>query len=101
VIDGSTIITIVAIAIVAVIVFDFTNGFHDASNMIATLVASRAMTPAQSVALVGVFIFLGPLLGGTAVANTIGGFVDLSALRQLDAVSIVACGACKSSLQEN
>jgi len=36
------------------------------------------MTPAQAVMVVGVFEFLGPLLGGTAVANTIGKFVDLS-----------------------
>ena len=81
-----------AFAIAAVIAFDFTNGFHDASNMIATLVASRAMTAAQSVVLVGVFTFLGPVLGGTAVANTIGNFVDLSAFERFDAVGIVTCG---------
>lgn len=86
------IVIMVAMAVVAVIAFDFTNGFHDASNMIATLVASRAMTPAQAVCLVGVFTFLGPLLGGTAVADTIGGFVDLSGLEALDAVGIVTCG---------
>lgn len=87
-----TIVIIVAFAVVAVIAFDFTNGFHDASNMIATLVASRAMTPAQAVSLVGVFTFLGPILGGTAVADTIGSFVDLSGLEALDAVGIVTCG---------
>lgn len=87
-----TIVIFVAVAVVAVIVFDFTNGFHDASNMIATLVASRAMTPAQAVCLVGVFTFLGPLFGGTAVADTIGSFVDLSGLEALDAVGIVTCG---------
>jgi PiT family inorganic phosphate transporter len=78
--------------ILAVLVFDITNGFHDASNMIATLVASRSMTPAQSVALVGIFTFLGPVIGGTAVANTIGGFVDLSTFGPLDALGIVCCG---------
>ena len=87
-----TIVIIVAVAVVAVIAFDFTNGFNDASNMIATLVASRAMTPAQAVSLVGVFTLLGPVLGGTAVADTIGGFVDLSGLEALDAVGIVTCG---------
>ncbi len=35
------------------------------------------MSPAQAVIIVGVFEFLGPLLGGTAVANTIGRFVTL------------------------
>lgn len=83
---------LVICAILIVIAFDFTNGMHDASNMIATLVASRAMTPAQSILLVGSFTFLGPLLGGTAVADTIGGFVDLGKLDALDAVIIVSCG---------
>jgi PiT family inorganic phosphate transporter len=64
--------------VVIVLFFDYTNGFHDAANIVATIIASRAMTPAQAVVVVGVFEFLGPLLGGTAVANTIGKFVDLS-----------------------
>lgn len=90
--DSTLILVVVFVAITAVVVFDFTNGFHDASNMIGTLVASRAMTPAQSILLVGTFTFLGPLLGGTAVADTIGGFVDLRGLAALDAMGIVSCG---------
>ncbi len=69
------ILTIVTVAIV--LFFDYTNGFHDAANIVATIIASRAMTPAQAVIIVGTFEFLGPLLGGTAVANTIGKFVTL------------------------
>ncbi|WP_366518756.1 inorganic phosphate transporter [Accumulibacter sp.] len=68
--------------VLVVLFFDYTNGFHDAANIVATIIASRAMTPAQAVVIVGVFEFLGPLLGGTAVANTIGKFVDLSTCRQ-------------------
>ena len=83
---------LIVVAVLAVIVFDFTNGFHDASNMIATLVASRAMTPAQSVILVGVFTFLGPILGGTAVADTIGSFVDVSSLPKIDSLLVISCG---------
>ena len=64
--------------VVVVLIFDYTNGFHDASNIVATVIASRAMTPVQAVLVVGFFEFMGPLLGGTAVANTIGKFVDLS-----------------------
>ena len=85
-------VSLIVLAVVAIIIFDFTNGFHDASNMIATLVASRAMTPAQSVILVGIFTFLGPILGGTAVADTIGSFVDLSGLEAIDGVAVVTCG---------
>jgi inorganic phosphate transporter, PiT family len=47
------------VTIATVLLFDFTNGFHDSSNMVATLVASHAMSPAQALALVGVFTFLG------------------------------------------
>jgi PiT family inorganic phosphate transporter len=74
------------------LLFDVTNGFHDASNMIATVVASRAMTPTQAVLLVGTFHFIGPLLGGTAVANTIGKFVDVSSLETVSSLVIILCG---------
>ena len=68
-----TLIFTLAIAVVVIVLlFDYTNGFHDAANIIASVIASRAMTPVQAVALVAVFEFLGPLLGGTAVANNIG-----------------------------
>ncbi len=73
--DLLLILTIATIAIV--LLFDYTNGFHDAANIVATVIASRAMTPAQAVIVVGSFEFLGPLLGGTAVANTIGKFIQL------------------------
>ena len=55
-------------AVVIILIFDYTNGFHDASNIIAPVIASRAMTPVQAVVIVATFEFLGPLLGGTAVA---------------------------------
>lgn len=80
------------VAVVFVLLFDFTNGFHDAANIVATVIASRAMTPLQAVLVVGVFEFLGPLLGGTAVANTIGGFVNISDLPPLPAVTMVLAG---------
>ncbi|MCB1692983.1 MAG: inorganic phosphate transporter [Pseudomonadales bacterium] len=86
------ILVVVIAAIVAVLIFDFTNGVHDASNMVATLVASRAMAPGQALSLVAVFTFLGPILGGTAVADTIGGFVDLSHMSTGDAIGIVVSG---------
>ncbi|MDN0076721.1 inorganic phosphate transporter [Crenobacter sp. SG2303] len=80
------------LTIAMVLVFDLTNGFHDSSNMIATLVASRAMTPVQALLLVGVFTFLGPLLAGTAVADTIGGFVSLAFVPEQLGIALVLCG---------
>ena len=88
--DPVVVLSVVAVAIV--VIFDFTNGFHDASNIIATVIASRAMTPVQAVVLVAIFEFLGPLIVGTAVANTIGNIVDLSDLPPINAVAVIICG---------
>jgi len=78
--------------IVIVLMFDYTNGFHDASNIVATVTASRAMTPVQAVILVAIFEFLGPLLGGTAVANTIGGFIDVRGLAGITSLGMILAG---------
>ncbi|MEZ5933061.1 MAG: inorganic phosphate transporter [Alphaproteobacteria bacterium] len=87
------IVTGLAVATIAVVLlFDYTNGFHDASNIVATVIASRAMTPIQAVILVAMFEFLGPLLGGTAVANTIGTFIDLGTLAGVASLVIILAG---------
>ena len=88
--DTLLFLTIATVAIV--LLFDYTNGFHDAANIVATVIASRAMTPAQAVVVVGVFEFLGPLLGGTAVANTIGSFVQLGDIQPLLSLAVLLCG---------
>jgi PiT family inorganic phosphate transporter len=70
-------LTVVIVAIA--LVFDFINGFHDAANSIATIVATRVLTPFQAVAWAAFFNFAAAFLFGTAVAKTVGqGFVDLS-----------------------
>jgi PiT family inorganic phosphate transporter len=84
--------SLAVVTIAAVVIFDFTNGFHDASNMISTLVASRAISPAQSVILVGSFTLLGPLIGGTAVADTIGSFVSIDDVGAMNALPPLLCG---------
>lgn len=66
-------------AVVLALAFAVTNGFLDAANSIATLVATRAATPLQAIVLASVFNLLGPLLLGAAVANTIGGIVRVTA----------------------
>jgi len=62
--------------IVAVIVlalgFDFLNGIHDSSNIVATMISSRALTPRLALSMTAVAEFCGPLIFGVAVANTIG-----------------------------
>ena len=71
------------------LVFDYINGFHDAANSIATIVATRVLTPLQAVAWAAFFNFVAAFLFGTAVAKTIGkGFVDLS----LVTPHVILCG---------
>jgi len=68
-----------AVLIVAIaLVFDFINGFHDAANSVATIVATRVLSPGQAVLWAGFFNFVAAFLFGTAVAKTVGkGFVNL------------------------
>ena len=64
---------IVGIAIIGVaLFFDFINGFHDSSNVVATMISSRAMSARNALALSAVAHFCGPFLFGVAVATTIG-----------------------------
>lgn len=57
--------------------FDFVNGFHDAANSLATVVATRVLTPVQAVTMAAAFNFLAAFFFGTGVATTIGrGFVN-------------------------
>jgi PiT family inorganic phosphate transporter len=64
---------IVAIAIVGVaLFFDFINGFHDSSNVVATMISSRAMSARKALVMSAVAHFCGPFLFGVAVATTIG-----------------------------
>jgi inorganic phosphate transporter, PiT family len=50
------------------------------------------MQPTQAVLIIGVFEFLGPLLGGTAVANTIGKFVELGDLPKTMSLTVLVSG---------
>ena len=86
---GDTVIWMTVMTVAAVALFDFTNGFHDAADMVATAIASRAMHSATAIALVSLFTFLGPLCVGLAVADTVGTFVDISGVAALQAQSVV------------
>ncbi len=68
------VIVVVAIALV----FDFVNGFHDAANSIATIVATRVLKPWQAVIWAAFFNFISFLILPLAVANTIAKIVDSS-----------------------
>jgi PiT family inorganic phosphate transporter len=69
----------VALLVILTIAFTFTNGYNDASSMVATLLASRVTTPKGAVTHSAIFGLLGAVLGGSAVAFTIQGIIDLPA----------------------
>jgi PiT family inorganic phosphate transporter len=60
------------IFIVTALLFDFLNGFHDSANVVATVIASRAMSPRVALSISALTNFIGPFLFGVAVATTIG-----------------------------
>src|SRR5438128_2849749 len=67
----------VAFLILVALFFDYVNGFHDASNSIATVVSTRVLTPGKAVVWAAAFNFLAAFGFGTHVASTIGkGLVD-------------------------
>jgi PiT family inorganic phosphate transporter len=74
-VDLAIVIAVVAIALV----FDYTNGFHDAANAIATAVSTRALTPRIALVMAAVMNFVGAFLG-QEVAKTVSDVLDLSAI---------------------
>ena len=69
-------LTLLLLVILVALVFEFINGFHDTANSIATVVATKVLTPTQAVMLAAVTNLVGAL-SGTAVAKTISsGLVD-------------------------
>lgn len=69
---------LVGVIVLVALAFDFINGFHDAANSIATIVATRVLTPVQAVVWAAAFNFTAVFVLGTAVAKTVGsGMIDL------------------------
>ncbi|ABS02359.1 PiT family inorganic phosphate transporter [Kineococcus radiotolerans] len=70
-------LALVLVVVLVALSFDFTNGFHDAANAIATSVSTRALTPRIALGMAAIFNLVGAFLG-TGVAETIGsGIVDV------------------------
>src|SRR5438552_15121928 len=69
----SSTVVIAAFIVLVALVFDFTNGFHDAANSIATVVSTRVLSPRYAVIWAALFNFVAFMVFGTRVAKTIGG----------------------------
>ena len=70
----------VIVTVMLAVLFDFTNGFHDAANATSTVIATRSLKPKQAVYLSALFNFLPAFIVGTAVANTIAKTVKIDEL---------------------
>lgn len=65
--------TPILIAVIVLgLMFDFLNGIHDSSNVVATMISSRAFSPQVALGVTAVANFFGPFIFGVAVAETIG-----------------------------
>ncbi len=84
--EFAAILAIIAIALV----FDYTNGFHDAANAIATSVSTRALTPRVALLMAAVMNFVGALIG-TGVAKTVGSGI-IEAPEGSAGLLVVFCG---------
>jgi len=79
--------SIIAIALV----FDFLNGLHDSSNIVATMISSRALSPQKALGITAIAEFAGPFLFGVAVATTIGSeVVDPAAISSAVIIAALA-----------
>lgn len=86
-------VLVVTIVLVALI-FDFLNGFHDAANSIATVVATKVLSPFQAVLWAATFNFIAPLVFGVHVADTVGKVVNASKFSSHEMMMIVLAGLC-------
>ncbi len=75
--DGDLILVIVVVTALA---FDFTNGFHDTANAIATTVSTRAMSPRAAVLMAAVLNFVGAFISLQVAATVASGIVDPDAI---------------------
>jgi PiT family inorganic phosphate transporter len=83
---------VIVAVVLAALVFDFTNGWNDAANAIATVVSTRVLSPGQAVLLAAVLNVLGAFTS-TAVAKTIGGgIVNATVVTQVTVLGALAAG---------
>ena len=82
--DDATLVAVVAVALF----FDFTNGFHDSANAIATSVSTRALSPRLAVLLAAALNFLGAFVSLKVAATVATGIVDPEAIT----LSIILAG---------
>jgi len=81
------------VLIILALVFDFLNGLHDSSNIVATMISSRAFRPQVALGVTAIAEFTGPFLFGVAVAKTIGEDVVQSNAITMEVILAALIGA--------
>ncbi len=67
---------ILVIVVATALAFDFTNGFHDTANAVATSISTRALAPKTAVTLSAILNFVGAFISIKVAATVAGGIVD-------------------------
>jgi len=92
-------LSLVVLIIFIALVFDYVNGFHDAANSIATVVATRVLSPGVAVVWAAFFNFIAFLVFGTAVAKTIGGdMINISVIPGNDQLFVLLAGVVGATI---
>ncbi|HXZ50073.1 MAG TPA: inorganic phosphate transporter [Usitatibacter sp.] len=92
---GAEPVVVLAALLALALAFDFLNGFHDSANVVATLVASQAMSVRAALLLAAAANFAGPFLLGVAVAETVG--AEVARPEAIDIAVVLAALAAASA----
>src|SRR3984885_12739478 len=87
---------VLALVVITALAFDFTNGFHDTGNAMATSIATGALSPRVAVAISGVLNLVGAYLSFSVAATIASGLVDTN----LVTLTVVAAGLIGGVLLE-
>ena len=93
-------VILVIIIIFLALVFDFTNGFHDSANAIATVVSTKVLTPRQAVGFAAFFNFVAAFGFGVAVASTISKIIHLDIVA-VDLIPYIILGGLIGAISWN
>jgi PiT family inorganic phosphate transporter len=91
---------LVVITIFIALFFDFTNGFHDSANAIATVVSTKVLTPRRAVAFAAFFNFIAAFGFGVAVASTISKIIQLNVVAT-EIIPVIVLGGLIGAISWN
>src|SRR5271156_6000971 len=81
--ESGAFVGIILLIIVLGLLFDYTNGFHDAANVVSTVIATRVLAPLKAIALAGILNFIGATQISGVAATIATGLVQAQSTSQL------------------